>query len=406
MKILYINLFYYPNIIGGTENSLQILAENMARNGNEVCVYTQDGQKGKIEKQVINGVTVIRSYLKSTYKNLKHKKWNFFDKLENRCRCILNYNSIKDLKCIIDEFHPDVIHTNNLLSISYWIWKYAVEQKIVVVHTLRDYWMIDSKFVLGSSKKFIGIIHRVIFRYISNKSNMMVTAPSDYTLDVFRKYGYFRKSKLECVPNCIEYDEQKLKQIAIKKQHRDSNDIKFIYVGKLGEYKGIMLLIKSFHSIKNENISLTICGQGLLENEVVRYTHIDSRIKYRGQLKKNELADEYKMADVIIVPSIWEEPFGRIVIEGAQYALPCIGSNRGGIPEIIRNLGAGLIFDPDKNVELIEAIKWYTVRENYVNDIDMITKSLYKYSSKIQMERFLKVYKGYGYNINNKECHK
>ena len=57
--------------------------------------------------------------------------------------------------------------------------------------------------------------------------------------------------------------------------------------------------------------------------------------------------DIYQNIDILIVPSLFEEPFGRIVVEANSYDIPVLVSKRGGLPEIIRNGQNGYIFDPD-----------------------------------------------------------
>ena len=45
----------------------------------------------------------------------------------------------------------------------------------------------------------------------------------------------------------------------------------------------------------------------------------------------------FEMIDVLIVPSLWNEPFGRVVIESILHSKPVIASNVGGIPELLIN---------------------------------------------------------------------
>ena len=58
MNILIINTFYFPNIVGGTENSIKILAENQKKKGHNIYVFTCDSPKGNI-KEIVNGVVAV-----------------------------------------------------------------------------------------------------------------------------------------------------------------------------------------------------------------------------------------------------------------------------------------------------------------------------------------------------------
>lgn len=96
--------------------------------------------------------------------------------------------------------------------------------------------------------------------------------------------------------------------------------------------------------------------------------------------------------DVLIVPSLWDEPFGRIVIVGSMFGLPMIGGNIGGMPEIINNLGSGEIFDLNCDGKLRKAIEKFTERNNIIPYIKRIMKNLDHYSSESKADEFIKIY--------------
>ena len=62
------------------------------------------------------------------------------------------------------------------------------------------------------------------------------------------------------------------------------------------------------------------------------------------------------MIDVLIVPSLWHDPLPRVVYESYSHGVPVIGSDRGGIPEIIDIGKTGFIFNPDFEEQLKEKI--------------------------------------------------
>ena len=84
MKILIANMYYYPHLIGGAENSIKLLAEGLVSQGNEVCVVTLDGEPEKAKFDEINGVRIYRIYCKSIYRRrIQNNKGHFFDKISN-----------------------------------------------------------------------------------------------------------------------------------------------------------------------------------------------------------------------------------------------------------------------------------------------------------------------------------
>ena len=211
-------------------------------------------------------------------------------------------------------------------------------------------------------------------------------------MDTLLKNNYFKNSKHYVIPNAIDIDIKELQNIINIRNKNNNKDINFIYVGMLEEKKGILNLLKVFHNISLDNIRLNICGNGNLKDVVLNYTKIDNRIKYLGQLDKIKLKEEWLKSDVLIMPSIWDEPFGRVVIEANQYGLPVLGSNKGGILEIISNIKTGLIFKYDDLNELESKIIYFTDRNNIKKYYNNIEDNISYYSLNKQIKMFEDIY--------------
>ena len=98
MKILFINTLYYPNFVGGAEKSIQVLAENLVSDGNDVVVISTNS-KSYIDE--INGVRVY-------YENPKNLYWSSEDRKNNTIlekfiwHGLDAYNiRIKDRRCLL-----------------------------------------------------------------------------------------------------------------------------------------------------------------------------------------------------------------------------------------------------------------------------------------------------------------
>ena len=385
-------MYYFPNMIGGTEHSTKLLAENMVLAGNEVHVLTMDGKPNSniLKAECINGVWIHRSYSLNIYRRrIERDRSHHVDPLMNGFHSIFNPRMNKDIKTLIKFIHPEVIHTQNLVSMSYWIWKYAKKIDIPVVHTLRDYWLINPTTTLKENPTIAERCFIAYHKTLSNKYVNVVTAPSNKVLQIFKTYGYFYNKPAKCIVNAINFDEKKLLDALGEKNKRIYQNVNFIYVGTLAETKGIKVLCKAFKEAK-VNGTLSICGDGNLETWI-KAQNIDN-IKLLGKLNSNELAEEYQKADVLIVPSLWEEPFGRIVIEGAQYGLPTIGSNKGGIPETITTLKYGVIYDAEDVLMLKKCIQQFSDRKYLKTFYNNPPTNLSEYGINLQIERFIEIY--------------
>ncbi len=388
MNILIENTYYYPDMLGGTEHSVKLLAEALVRAGHGVAVLctTSAAADGDCVCEEINGVKIYRYVTDmAVKKGITGKFRRFFGSMHNGgCRGVCEK--------IYRDFKPDVVHTNNLLFLSVYVWKFFSKKNIPVVHTLRDYYLLDHSSVYNRSNAVLNFFYRKFYRPVTVKYVDIVNAPSQFTLDIFLNNRYFKNSYAERVVDAVELDIEETERLIEEKQGREDKSVKFLFVGALGEYKGILNLLNAFSAVSGENITLTVCGRGEEELTVKQFCDRDNRITYLGQLSSEKLKEVYISHDVLVAPSVWEEPFGRIVIEGNQYGLPVIGSNRGGIKEIIETTCAGELFQYDDVGELSDKIKRFSDREFIKSFYPKIKETIGIYSLSSQVETFEKLY--------------
>ncbi|WP_181919751.1 glycosyltransferase family 4 protein [Bacillus sp. AW] len=141
------------------------------------------------------------------------------------------------------------------------------------------------------------------------------------------------------------------------------DDIVLLFSGRLTKTKGVKELIESFSKIKEKNIKLLIAGSSWYGvNTKVKYVReleiltksLSDKIVFTGFVPYKELAKVHAIADMALVPSIWEEPAGLVVIEAMSSSLPLIITNSGGMPEYV-NDECAIIVERDNN--LIESLK-------------------------------------------------
>ncbi len=363
MKILLVNTNYYPRFIGGAEKSVQALAEGLVSNGFQVTTLCLGAEN---KKYIHNGVSVIQWKYKNIYDpfeksfapSLAQKLiWHFKDSY------IFQFQ--KEMLSLFKTLQPDIVHTHNLAGFGSEVWKMANQSKIKTIHSLRDYYLQCYKTTkYRNDANCNSLCADCSGLSIKKKKNSQfvhyLIGISDFILKDHLKNGYFPS-----IPNQIIYNGVPYKK-AIRKPI-NSTPIKFGYIGRLNKAKGVAYMLDEFQNIDTRKFQLKIAGEEVSEFE--KYKKNPS-IEFMGVVPSEEF---FNQIDILIVPSLWNEPFGRVVIEGVSAGKLVLGSNRGAIPEIINN--ENLIFEPLKgelsqkinelieNKEIIHTI-------NIQNDID------------------------------------
>lgn len=350
MKICIINSFYYPDKFGGAEESVRTLVEALTCLGHEAFVVTT-GEKDS--EEVIGGVKVYRVAIFNIY-NLYYHGWiqKCFSFLWHAIDTFNFPTALKVGKILLRE-RPDLVHTNNLKGFSVAIWLVAKGIGLPVVHTLRDYYLLcprSTMFRGGKNCKrpclscsVYNFNRRLLSAYVDS-----VVGISDFILQRHLENGFFTRANINIVFNAY------MPSITELNTRNSKNDIIIGYIGRIGPYKGIELLINEFLLLKGAG-TLIIAGKGEFEYEAALQEKFSSlSICFEGFLSPD---DFFKRIDVLIVPSLWHEPLGRVVFEGYAYGVPVIAARRGGLPEIIENGKTGILFEPNENGSLADAIR-------------------------------------------------
>ena len=136
--------------------------------------------------------------------------------------------------------------------------------------------------------------------------------------------------------------------------------VKFLYVGRLTESKGVDKVIKFFRKYVS-GVNLTIVGGGDLQPEVENLARECRHITYKGHIKNpDSLADAYREAHFLLLPSVkqevWQELFGMVLIEAMACGVVPIASSHVGPKEIITDDYNGYLMEEDDFDEKIKNI--------------------------------------------------
>lgn len=383
MRIVIVCTLYPPYILGGAEKSTALLAEGLLKQGHDVFVITTGQEDDQVK---INGINVYRLKNRNIYWRypqrdkplLKKAIWHLLD--------IYNVFYQKSLKRIFTSIHPDIVHTGNLCGLSCCVWKVAKSMDIPIVHTLRDYYLLcPQQTMLKGTKScdtqcFVCKEYSLVKKAMSEKVDAVVGI-SKFILSLHKKYGYFKNAKYDCViPNSV-------KQEKIGEYVHKSRDVG--YIGRLSPEKGIEFMINAFRKSNNKNnIKLRIAGMGNKKYEdYLKQKYNDENIIFLGQCNQS---DFFNTISLLVVPSLWNEPFGRVVIEAYSHHVPVFMSNNGGLKELAEQ-GLSRSFSTDSFDDLTILFNKYFQEEALFN-YDLFDNAVLKYNQHKVTEDYINLY--------------
>lgn len=203
-------------------------------------------------------------------------------------------------------------------------------------------------------------------KWVAEEYNLLLVVSNFVKKYVVDNLG-IKIEKVRVIYNAIdiaefEFDALGAEEIR-KKWCLDKNPV-LLFVGRIVPEKGLQELLKIFPivQVRFPNVKLLVVGplgdfSGKNYNQpLANALKIADSVIYLGQLTLKELIKVYSAADVCIVPSIWEEPFGLVVVEAMACSKPVVAFSVGGIPEIITSGFDGFLVDKRNDCDLVYRI--------------------------------------------------
>lgn len=360
MKILLIN--HFPLTGSGSGVYTYNIAKSLAKLGNEVCIIfpenelVEGNEKIKLHPVYFNGVNNGIPFNFPCFTTHPRSTKTFYELTSNELN-IYKDAFRKAIEEEIRDFQPDVIHSGHIWTLS----NIAGDYNIPLVIT-------------AHGTDLIGFEKSDIYKedcYLAyEKAQKIITISKDNKNLVDNIFG---SQKSELIPNGYDpevfypevIDKEKfLKQFGITKPYK--NIISF--AGKFTKEKGIDTLLKALKLYENDDTITILAGDGELFNEMIELKNklgINNVVFIKNQ-PHNILRQLYNVANISIVPSR-KEAFGLVVIEALACKTPVIGTNTGGIKEII-NERVGRLIEVDDYIKLAENVKYLLDNEPFDYD--------------------------------------
>lgn len=347
MKVLFVSTVYEPYHLGGAEVSTKLLAEGLAlRSDNEVSLLTH-GEENKVE--TINKVMIIRKNFgiasKMIFDRCKNKNSIIVEKIIGKTMDIFKSQELLSFYEDLFERYDVVILSGNCANMGRRnIWIAAGKSRIKSIQILRDPILLYFKDCKPSKWSMLD----KMYRKVSFKDNYFINytvAPTQALLEKHKKAGLsFNYEKV--IPNTVD------NKLCVNLPYSDKRNT-IIYVGAVSKRKGCHTLIRAFEKLHKEMPEFRLQLVGAVEDvDIPREDYIE----VCGYMDLQSVYYNISEAKLLVLPSEWEEAFGRVIIEAIYNHTIAIGSNRGGIPEIF-GVYKEFVFESGNYVELYQCMK-------------------------------------------------
>lgn len=263
----------------------------------------------------------------------------------------------KKLRSILERDDFDVIHFHNVSLVGGpGVLSYGSAVKLYTAH---EYWLVCPLSTLWQMRTQPCDKARCVsctvdagrppqwWRYTGNLERNLkhldaMLAPSEFTIERHARMGL--EADFTLLPNFLPDADA---SAATETSQRDRPF--YLFAGRLEKTKGVQVLLEAFRNF--DAADLLIVGAGPYESELRQMAAGLDHVEFTGQLPYETLKSLYRDAIATLVPSIWYEPFGLIVLESFAQGTPVIVNNAGALPELVQASGGGLVYDSVRALE-------------------------------------------------------
>ena len=399
-------------MINGVAVFSKNLATGLKKRGHQVMVLTPSiSGKFSVEKDPNCNFTVVR--LKSTRMYLYPDQ---IEKIPNDKKILgikipqllyknglhVSYNPYSDIRRVLEDFKPDIIHNQTSGPLALAIFRYAKKRNVPIVmtdHTYPDNLTQQVKLP-KFAKKPINAAMNAYFMSFLRRSEYATLPTKQAITDLLPKNHHSFKVPVEALSNGIDlshFTKGPASEEIYKKYDIPKNVPIILYVGRIDPEKSLDILVNSFKKLIKEapKAHLVMVGDGTAREKLekmVKRKKLGSQTHFIGRVVGDDLSQIYRTGTVFVITSKTETQ-SIVLMEAMASGLPAIAVNAGAVTELVKDGENGFIFEPNDTAGIASGINTIIsnkeLREKMSkNALKMIAKHDINYT----LSRFEKIY--------------
>ena len=370
MRILFLTNFYMNQGAGGEEQSCQQVVEGLKERGHTTLVLTSMHDTNNVPVEVDG--TYRSLYLEVDLVPWRHSI-TFFTERKAREKHNLQY-----FERVLEQFEPDIIFIWGMWNLPRSLPVLAeARYPDKVVYRFATYWPTlpsahDFYWRAPGRTWYSRIPKRLLGRFALT---MLANEARQYPLTFKHAICVSAAARNVLVEAGVPVSNARViytgldinKYVNGEQSQRgdDERSLNLLYAGRLASDKGIETAIEAMnklvHSQGKRNIRLSLAGSGSADYEnhlrqLVDQAGLTDYVSFLGWITPEEMPGLLHKFDVLLVPSIWAEPFARVVMEGMISGLVVLATPTGGTTEILVDSENGLLLAAGDAADLAQKI--------------------------------------------------
>ena len=211
-------------------------------------------------------------------------------------------------------------------------------------HLMNAFWQTIGHHLPEASHMTAAITQRRTTLYAALNAADLVICPSRYLMSRFAEYGFdtqsyvFMRQGLNLPPETVHTSDA-------------ANTLRLTYLGQIQRHKGVDLLIDAVIRLLQQSYPVTLDLWGDATQSPDYVADLQERaanyqaIRWNGHYTGSKVWDILSATDALVIPSRWHENSPNVILEAYAMGVPVVGTNLGGMAELIEHEKSGLLFE-------------------------------------------------------------